>query len=107
KYIFDSAWVRAQLHVRTPGVTRVGLSQNTLKNLKIPVPPSPAAAKRIADFLDHETAEIDAFIADQERLIELLEERRAATITHAVTKGLDPAVPMKDSGVESLGDVVA
>lgn len=59
----------------------------------------------IADFLDRETAEIDAFIADQERLIELLEERRAATITHAVTKGLDPTVPMKDSGIEGLGDI--
>lgn len=61
--------------------------------------------RAIASFLDHETAEIDAFIADQEQLIALLNERRAATITHAVTKGLDPNVPMKDSGVEWLGEV--
>lgn len=53
---------------------------------------------RIANFLDRETAEIDAFIADQEELVGLLAERRAATISHAVTKGLDPTVPMKDSG---------
>lgn len=59
----------------------------------------------IVSFLDRETAEIDAFIADQEELIGLLTERRAATITHAVTKGLDPSAPMKDSGVEWLGEV--
>ena len=61
--------------------------------------------QEIADFLDIETAEIDAFIADQEELIALLEERRAATITRAITRGLDPQAPMKDSGVEWLGDV--
>ncbi|MHA3684665.1 hypothetical protein ACXR2T_11215 [Leucobacter sp. HY1910] len=59
----------------------------------------------IAAFLDRETAEIDAFIADQEELIALLTERRAATISHAVTKGLDPSAPMKDSGVPWLGEV--
>lgn len=74
------------------------------KNLKVPIPPY-STQRKIVDFLDHETAEIDAFIADQERLIELLEERRAATITHAVTKGLDPNAPMKDSGINWLGNV--
>jgi type I restriction enzyme S subunit len=61
--------------------------------------------RAIASFLDHETAEIDAFIADQEQLIRLLNERRAATITQAVTKGLDPNAPMKDSGVEWFSEV--
>lgn len=60
---------------------------------------------RIARFLDHETAKIDALIGEQERLIELLQEKRQAVISHAVTKGLDPAVPMKESGVEWLGEV--
>lgn len=59
----------------------------------------------IANFLDHETAKIDALIAEQQRLIELLKEKRQAVISHAVTKGLDPSVPMKDSGVEWLGEV--
>ncbi|NHZ47482.1 restriction endonuclease subunit S [Nitratidesulfovibrio liaohensis] len=59
----------------------------------------------IAAFLDHETAKIDALIAEQETLIELLKEKRQAVISHAVTKGLDPTVPIKDSGVEWLGDV--
>jgi type I restriction enzyme S subunit len=67
--------------------------------------PASADQEAIARFLDRETAEIDAFIADQEELIALLGERRAATISHAVTKGLDPNVPMKDSGIEWLGRV--
>jgi type I restriction enzyme S subunit len=60
---------------------------------------------QIANFLDHETAKIDSLIEKQQQLIELLKEKRQAVISHAVTKGLDPNVPMKDSGVEWLGDV--
>lgn len=60
---------------------------------------------RIASFLDRETAKIDALVAEQQRLIELLQEKRQAVISHAVTKGLNPNVPMKDSGVEWLGEV--
>ena len=59
----------------------------------------------IADFLDVETAKIDGLIAEQERLIELLKEKRQAVISHAVTKGLNPDAPMKDSGIEWLGQV--
>ena len=61
--------------------------------------------KKIAAFLDHETAKIDALIEKQQRLIELLKEKRQAVISHAVTKGLNPNAPMKDSGVEWLGEV--
>ncbi|HBV1837749.1 MULTISPECIES: restriction endonuclease subunit S [Klebsiella pneumoniae complex] len=59
----------------------------------------------IAAFLDHETAKIDNLIEKQQQLIELLKEKRQAVISHAVTKGLNPDVPMKDSGVEWLGEV--
>ncbi len=59
----------------------------------------------IATFLDHETARIDALVAEQERLIALLQEKRQAVISHAVTKGLNPHAPMKDSSVEWLGEV--
>ncbi|KIL05792.1 hypothetical protein QX25_02845 [Stutzerimonas stutzeri] len=69
--------------------------------------PSWAEQTQIARFLDHETARIDALIEEQQRLIELLKEKRQAVISHAVTKGLDPTVPMKDSGVEWLGEVPA
>jgi type I restriction enzyme S subunit len=61
----------------------------------------------IAVFLDRETAKIDALIAEQEKLIALLAEKRQATISHAVTKGLNPNVPMKDSGISWLGEVPA
>ena len=61
----------------------------------------------IAEFLDRETAKIDGLVARKERLIELLREKRAALITRAVTRGLDPNVPVKDSGVEWLGDIPA
>ena len=69
--------------------------------------PPVAEQRTIAAFLDHETARIDALIEEQQRLIELLKEKRQAVISHAVTKGLDPDVPMKDSGVEWLGGVPA
>jgi len=61
----------------------------------------------IADFLDRETAKIDFLIAEQEMLLDLLAEKRQATISHAVTRGLDPDVPMKDSGIAWLGEVPA
>ncbi|NKF24649.1 hypothetical protein G7Y82_20265 [Solimonas sp. C16B3] len=61
----------------------------------------------IAAFLDRETAKIDALVAEQEKLIALLKEKRQAVISHAVTKGLNPDAPMKPSGVEWLGDVPA
>ncbi|WP_315105388.1 restriction endonuclease subunit S [uncultured Microbacterium sp.] len=80
------------------------LDPDVLRTFPIPVL-SPAEQVLIADFLDRETAEIDAFIADQEELIALLTERRAATITHAVTKGLDPSASMKDSGVRWWGPI--
>jgi type I restriction enzyme S subunit len=61
--------------------------------------------KKIANFLDHETAKIDTLIEKQQQLIKLLKEKRQAVISHAVTKGLNPNVPMRDSGVEWLGEV--
>src|SRR5581483_5667955 len=69
--------------------------------------PSVPEQRAIAAFLDRETARIDALVAKKERLIELLQEKRTALITRAVTKGLDPTVPMKDSGVEWLGQIPA
>jgi len=68
------------------------------------IPPKKEQAQ-VALFLDHETARIDELIAEQKRLIELLKEKRQTVISHAVTKGLDPNAPMKDSGIEWLGEV--
>ncbi len=69
--------------------------------------PGLSEQQAIADFLDRETAVIDALVAKKRELIERLQEKRAALISHAVTKGLDPTVPMKDSGVEWLGEIPA
>lgn len=80
------------------------MSRPNLMSFPVVVPPL-LEQKAIADYLDRETAELDAFIADQEDLIALLGERRTATITHAVTKGVDPDAPSKDSGDEWAGPV--
>lgn len=80
------------------------LSERNFRSFKLAFPPFSEQCA-IAAFLDHETVEIDAFIRDQEELIELLKERRAATISQAVTKGLDLTVQMKDSGFDWLGKV--
>ena len=77
-----------------------------MKNISLAVPPSDEQSA-IAVFLDRETGKIDALIAEQEKLLTLLAEKRLATISHAVTRGLNPNAPMKDSGVPWLGEVPA
>lgn len=79
---------------------------NVFGELFLPLP-LPSEQCAIAAFLHRETAHIDALISEQRRLIELLQERRAAVISHAVTKGLDPEVLMRHSGVEWLGEIPA
>lgn len=80
------------------------LTTGNLNSFEVPFPPK-AERDVIAHFLDHETAKIDSLIEKQQQLIQLLKEKRQAVISHAVTKGLDPNVKMKDSGVEWLGAV--
>lgn len=80
------------------------LPTEAFNEVEYPIP-SLNEQSQIANFLDHETSKIDTLIAKQEKLIELLKEKRQAVISHAVTKGLNPNVPMKDSGVEWLGEV--
>ena len=80
------------------------LTSSNLNNFEIPLPPS-TEQTQIANFLDYETAQIDTLIEKQQTLISLLKEKRQAVISHAVTKGLNPDAPMKDSGVEWLGEV--
>jgi type I restriction enzyme S subunit len=87
-------------------LTRVGLSSGAIGGLELPIPPA-TEQHAIASFLDRETSKIDSLVAEQRRLVELLKEKRQAVISHAVTKGLDPTVPMKPSGIPWLGDVPA
>jgi type I restriction enzyme S subunit len=105
-HVLKSAAVFAQLEAGSLGATIRGVNIRDLKRASIPVPPR-AEQERLAGFLDRETARIDALVAKKERLIELLQEKRTALITRAVTKGLDPNVPIKDSGVEWLGEIPA
>lgn len=95
---------RSELALRSNGTTFQELSTDSLSSLRLPLPP-PAEQAAIAAAIDRETARIDMLIAKKTRFIELLKEKRKALITHAVTKGLDPAVKMKDSGVEWVGEV--
>jgi type I restriction enzyme S subunit len=80
------------------------INQEVVAFLKISSP-EVSGQKKIANFLDHETAKIDTLIEKQQQLIALLKEKRQAVISHAVTKGLNPNAPMRDSGVEWLGEV--
>ena len=93
-----------QLDAIATGSTFEAVSAEEVANLKFPLP-TIVEQQKIANVLDHETTQIDTLIAKQEKLIELLKEKRQAVISHAVTKGLNPNVSMKDSGVEWLGQV--
>jgi len=97
KYHFASTAGKGELWSRATGSTAIGIKASHLRETLITVPPSISEQQAIASFLDRETAKIDALIVKKERLIELLQEKRTAIISHAVTKGLDPTVPMKDS----------
>ena len=95
-----------ELHIRGRGTTFLELSADALGSIDIPIP-TEAEQTAIAAFLDRETAKIDDLVAEQQNLIALLKEKRQALISHAVTRGLNPNAPMKDSGVEWLGEVPA
>jgi len=102
-------WLGELLRVMNLGMYSVaaaqpGLAVDTIVRLLVPVP-SFEEQQSIVTFLDREIAKIDALIAEQEKLVTLLQEKRQAVISHAVTKGLNPDAPMKDSGVEWLGEV--
>ena len=108
RYFYRSEHVRLALSARVESATRSHQRCSPDDISKLPISwPSKPEQTTIATFLDRETAKIDELVAKQERLIELLQEKRTALITSAVTRGLDPNVPMKDSGVEWLGEIPA
>ncbi len=91
---------------RSVGVSYPAVNASEIGDLKIALP-TDSEQSAITAFLDRETARIDALMEKKQRQIELLQEKRAALISHAVTKGLDPSAPLKDSGVEWLGQIPA
>ncbi|MFS2221023.1 restriction endonuclease subunit S [Pantoea sp. B65] len=103
-YCFQSLLLQYQCQIKSNSNTQANLGMGDISNLQF-VAPTLLLQRTIAAFLDYETARIDRLIAQQQRLIELLKEKRQAVISHAVTKGINPDAPMKESGVEWLGQV--
>lgn len=106
-YLFQMGYQLKIFFHMGQGASHLGrwrLATDEFNDMVFPVP-SPLEQRTIAAFLDYETARIDKLIAQHQRLIELLKEKRQAVISRAVTKGLNPDAPMKDSGVEWLGEV--
>jgi len=117
KYLFrtfQSYIVNSQFRLSVNGITRYGLSKNSISSAVFLVPPLPEQ-QAIANFLDHKTSKIDELIKKDEKLIELLKEKRQAIISHAATKGIPPHPPLekggwgdlklKDSGIEWIGEI--
>ncbi len=102
--LFQENLFKSQFTVYANGVTRFGLSVARFKDAFITLPPL-AEQTSIAQFLDRKTSQIDSLVEKKKRLIELLKEEKTAVINQAVTKGIDPNVKMKDSGVEWLGEI--
>lgn len=108
-YALQMGYSRKIFYAYGQGSSQLGrwrLPTEQFNDLRFPHPPV-REQEAVVDFLDRETAKIDALVAEQERLIELLKEKRQAVISHAVTKGLNPAAPMKDSGLHWLGLIPA
>lgn len=103
-YYFDSIEYRNQIRRTVSGVKVFSITQEVLKGTKL-VLPTITEQTAIANFLDLKTSEIDEIIADKKRLLELYEEEKTAIINKAVTKGINPDAPMKDSGIEWLGEI--
>ena len=103
-YMMDCEPIVHQKATMGRGFTVYHIYGKQLKYLRIPIPP-PEEQAAIVQFLDHTDEQIQRYIAGKERFIALLEEERQALVHQAVTRGLDPSVRLKDSGVEWLGDV--
>lgn len=106
QYVLRSAVAHGAFAGMGGKATIAHLPAESFRRVLFPFPPVQEQLA-VASFLDRETARIDALIAEQETLLALLAEKRQATISHAVTRGLDPNVPMKDSGIAWLGEVPA
>src|ERR1700722_8046837 len=101
---FAARGIAEQFFLSANGITRFGLGKDEITSGWFPIPPIDTQ-RRIADYLDHEMARIDALIAAKERLLQLLTEKRRGLITHAVTRGLNSAAPLRDSGLPWLGNI--
>src|SRR5690606_12051006 len=99
-------YIQSVIQLFKDGMGVPHLFQKDIKKFQIVIPPT-CEQEAVASFLDRETSKLDALIASKRDLIALLQEQRSAIISHAVTKGLNPDTPMKDSGIEWLGKIPA
>lgn len=104
KYWCNNTFIWQQFSSFAKGTTRQILDRNDFRNTQVVVPPV-EDQKKIADFLNRETAKLDEMVAKKQKMMELLKEKRQALITYAVTKGLNPKAKMKASGIDWLGDI--
>jgi len=104
KYLVNHHSVLCQFSSEGKGTTRKIIGRPVFRNTKVVIPPLPEQ-KRIVSFLDDKTSKIDQLIQSKQRKIELLKEKRTSLINEVVTKGLNPDVEMKDSGVEWIGEI--
>jgi type I restriction enzyme S subunit len=105
-YFYSLIHLRPALEALGRGSTFMELSADDLRSILLPFP-NEERQRLIANYLDRETARIDGLIAEKERMLALLEEKRAALISRVVTRGLDPNAPLKPSGQEWLGEIPA
>ncbi|MDE0152966.1 MAG: restriction endonuclease subunit S [Gammaproteobacteria bacterium] len=105
-YVLREAGFVGEIVARSVGVSYPAVNASEVGDISIPLPDL-REQQAIATYLDRETKKIDALIEKQEQLINLLKEKRTALISHAVTKGLNPDAPLKDSGIEWLGEIPA
>ncbi|MBL7690595.1 MAG: restriction endonuclease subunit S [Flavipsychrobacter sp.] len=104
--LFQSKQFNTNFEIAANGITRYGLGSESVSNVKIVLPPVQVQAV-ISDYLDEKTALIDTAITKKQKLIEILQEEKVAVINQAVTKGINPSVKLKHSGIDWLGDVPA
>ncbi|MBB57578.1 MAG: hypothetical protein CMM42_10155 [Rhodospirillaceae bacterium] len=105
-YYYALLFLRPLIEILGRGSTFMELSADDLRSVHLPFPDK-SSQHLIADYLDRETARIDALVAEKEHMLALLEEKRTALISQAVTKGIIPEAPLKPSGLDWLGDIPA
>jgi type I restriction enzyme, S subunit len=106
KYALRESAFLAEVEMRSVGVSYPAINASDIGDITVSLP-SVQSQRTIADYLDRETARLDALVAAKERALGLLAEKRRALITRAVTRGLDPRAPLRDSGIRWLGEIPA
>lgn len=106
RYVLREPTFLAEVEKRSTGISYPAINASEIGDIAIPLPPI-SAQKLIADYVEAETAEVDALIAAKQKLLDLMAEKRRAIVAEAVMRGLDPSAPMRPSGIDWLGEIPA